>query len=170
MLVPLLELAPELELPGRGLAADALERLDGPGRAARRAAAGGGAVMLLVVDVGNTQTHLGVYDGEELVARLALRDGARVDRRRARRGAAGLLALRGLGFADLDASIVSATVPSLRPQWTAMAQRYLGHEMLLVGPGPEDRACRSATTTRARSARTGSSTPSPATSGWAARA
>ena len=34
-----------------------------------------------------------------------------------------------------NASIVSATVPSLRPQWTAMANRYLGHEMLLVGPG-----------------------------------
>ena len=91
--------------------------------------------MLLVVDVGNTQTHLGAYDGDELVARLALRDRARVDRRRARRGAASLLALRGFGFADIDASIVSATVPSLRPQWTAMAQRYLGHEMLLVGPG-----------------------------------
>ena len=46
-----------------------------------------------------------------------------------------LLALRGLTFADLDASIVSATVPSLRPEWLSMAQRYLDHEMLLVGPG-----------------------------------
>jgi type III pantothenate kinase len=46
-----------------------------------------------------------------------------------------LLALRGLSFADLDASIVSATVPQLRQEWTTMAGRYLGHEMLLVGPG-----------------------------------
>ena len=68
--------------------------------------------------------------------RLALRHRARVDRRRARRGAdATCSRCAGIGFADIDASIVSATVPSLRPQWTAMAQRYLGHEMLLVGPG-----------------------------------
>ena len=36
---------------------------------------------------------------------------------------------------DLDASILSSTVPQLRPEWTAMAERYLGHEMPVVGPG-----------------------------------
>ena len=46
-----------------------------------------------------------------------------------------LLALRALGFDDIDASIVSSTVPALRPEWTAMAARYLGHEMPVVGPG-----------------------------------
>jgi type III pantothenate kinase len=91
--------------------------------------------VLLVVDVGNTQTHLGTYEGTELVHdwRFATVRESTADEL----GAAltNLLALRGIGFADIDASIVSATVPSLRPQWTAMAQRYLGHEMLLVGPG-----------------------------------
>ncbi len=46
-----------------------------------------------------------------------------------------LLELRGLSFEDLSASIVSSTVPHLEPEWTAMAARYLGHEMLVVGPG-----------------------------------
>jgi type III pantothenate kinase len=46
-----------------------------------------------------------------------------------------LLALHGLAFRHLDASIVSSTVPQLRPEWTAMASRYLGHEMPVVGPG-----------------------------------
>src|SRR4051794_30606728 len=91
--------------------------------------------MLLVVDVGNTQTHLGVYAGDELVHdwRFATVRESTADEL----GAAlrNLLALRGFGFADLDASIVSATVPSLRPEWTSMAARYLDHEMLLVGPG-----------------------------------
>jgi type III pantothenate kinase len=92
--------------------------------------------MLLVVDVGNTQTHFGVYasgldeitehwrfatvrdsTGDELGAALA-----------------NLLALRGMSFADVDSSIVSSTVPQLSEQWTAMAARYLGHEMLVVGP------------------------------------
>jgi type III pantothenate kinase len=46
-----------------------------------------------------------------------------------------LLELRELSFGDLDASILSSTVPQLRPEWTAMVERYLGHEMLVVGPG-----------------------------------
>ena len=46
-----------------------------------------------------------------------------------------LLALRDMDFPDLDASILSSTVPQLRPEWTAMAERYLGHEMPVVGPG-----------------------------------
>ncbi|MFL5822040.1 MAG: type III pantothenate kinase [Solirubrobacteraceae bacterium] len=92
--------------------------------------------MLLVVDVGNTQTHFGVCDesegpidqhwrfatvrestGDELTAALA-----------------NLLALRGLSLGDVDASIVSSTVPQLSEQWMQVAERYLGHEMLVVGP------------------------------------
>ena len=48
-----------------------------------------------------------------------------------------------------------------------MAERYLGHEMPVVGPGCGP-GCRSGWTTRARSAPTGSSTPSPRTSASAA--
>ena len=44
VLVPLLELRPTLEVPGRGRAADALRADRGPGRARARPAAGGGAV------------------------------------------------------------------------------------------------------------------------------
>jgi type III pantothenate kinase len=91
--------------------------------------------VLLAVDVGNTQTHFGAYDGERLVEhwRFATVRTATSDEL----GAVlrSLLALRGLAFADIDASIVSSTVPQLRPEWTAMAARYLGHEMPVVGPG-----------------------------------
>ena len=92
--------------------------------------------MLLVVDVGNTQTHFGVYQdgvpdisehwrfatvrdstGDELAAALS-----------------NLLELRGLTFDDVSASIISSTVPQLVPQWTQVADRYLSHRMLVVGP------------------------------------
>jgi type III pantothenate kinase len=92
--------------------------------------------MLLLVDVGNTQTHFGVCHepegpidehwrfatvrdstGDELAAALS-----------------NLLGLRGLSFGDVDASIVSSTVPQLSEHWTQVAERYLGHEMLVVGP------------------------------------
>ena len=91
--------------------------------------------MLLVVDVGNTQTHFGTYRGKELVEhwRFATVRQSTADEL----GAAlrNLLALRGMDLSDIEASIVSSTVPDLRPQWTEMAARYLGHEMPVVGPG-----------------------------------
>src|SRR3954469_18435446 len=91
--------------------------------------------MLLVVDVGNTQTHLGTFEGEALVQhwRFATVRTSTADELGAALRA--LLALRGMAFGDIDASIVSSTVPQLRPEWTATARRYLGHEMLVVGPG-----------------------------------
>jgi type III pantothenate kinase len=91
--------------------------------------------VLLVVDVGNTQTHLGAFRGEELIHdwRFATVRESTADELGARLRS--LLALRELSFGDLDASILSSTVPQLRPEWTALAQRYLGHEMPVVGPG-----------------------------------
>jgi type III pantothenate kinase len=91
--------------------------------------------MLLVVDVGNTQTHIGTFEGEALVQhwRFATVRTSTADELGAALRA--LLALRGMEFADLDASIVSSTVPQLRPEWTAMARRSLDHEMPVVGPG-----------------------------------
>jgi type III pantothenate kinase len=92
--------------------------------------------MLLVVDVGNTQTHFGVYrDGEDTVSEhwrfATVRESTRDELGAA---LANLLALRGLHLGDINRSIVSSTVPQLSEEWTEMAQRYLAHEMLVVGP------------------------------------
>jgi type III pantothenate kinase len=91
--------------------------------------------MLLVVDVGNTQTHFGTYRGEELVEHwrfATVRESTADELGAALRS---LLELRGVTLGDLTASIVSSTVPQLGPEWTAMAGRYLSHEMMVVGPG-----------------------------------
>jgi type III pantothenate kinase len=91
--------------------------------------------MLLVVDVGNTQTHIGTFDGDQLLEhwRFATVRKSTADELGAALRA--LLGLRGVTFDLIDASIVSSTVPQLRPEWTAMSRAYLGHEMLVVGPG-----------------------------------
>jgi type III pantothenate kinase len=91
--------------------------------------------VLLVVDVGNTQTHFGAFRDDAIAEhwRFATERGSTSDEL----GAAlrSLLDLRGLGFEDISASVLSSTVPELAPEWAAMARRYLGHEMLIVGPG-----------------------------------
>lgn len=91
--------------------------------------------MLLVVDVGNTQTHFGAFDGERLVQHwrfATVRESTADELGAALRN---LMELRGLGLADLRASIISSTVPQLAPEWTETCRRYLGHEPIVVGPG-----------------------------------
>ena len=92
--------------------------------------------MLLVVDVGNTQTHFGVFRADEAVVAEHWRFATVRESTSDELGAAlaNLLGLRGMGFADINSSIVSSTVPQLSEQWTAMAHRYLDHDMLVVGP------------------------------------
>jgi type III pantothenate kinase len=92
--------------------------------------------VLLTVDVGNTQTHFGVFKpGDDQVAehwRFATEPQSTGDELGAT--LSNLLALRGLAFGDVQHSIVSSTVPELSEQWTLMSERYLTGRMLVVGP------------------------------------
>jgi type III pantothenate kinase len=92
--------------------------------------------MLLLVDVGNTQTHFGVLGSDSTTVSEHWRFATVRESTGDELGAAlaNLLSLRGMSFGDVDASIVSSTVPQLSEQWTSMAGRYLGHQMLVVGP------------------------------------
>src|SRR6202051_2526009 len=91
--------------------------------------------MLLVVDVGNTQTHFGAFQGEDLLEhwRFATVRQSTADQI----GAAlqNLLELRGYDFKDVDALSVPSTVPQRAPGRPGWARRYLGQEMRAVGPG-----------------------------------
>jgi type III pantothenate kinase len=92
--------------------------------------------VLLVVDVGNTQTHFGVFREDGQIVAEHWRFATVRESTSDELGAAlsNLLALRGMGFENIRSSIVSSTVPQLSEEWTAMAHRYLQHEMLVVGP------------------------------------
>ncbi|MGB7587276.1 MAG: type III pantothenate kinase [Solirubrobacterales bacterium] len=91
--------------------------------------------MLLTVDVGNTQTHLGAFDGERLAEhwRFQTRSGATGDELAER--LAGLLALRRMSLADIDAVCVSSVVPPLGTQYEQLTERYLSAGCLTIGPG-----------------------------------
>ncbi|MDX6627163.1 MAG: type pantothenate kinase [Solirubrobacterales bacterium] len=91
--------------------------------------------MLLVVDIGNTQTHLGAFEGTELSEhwRFQTRAGATGDELAER--ISGLMALSGAAFSDVDAVCVSSVVPPLGNQYEQLTERYLEADCLLVEPG-----------------------------------
>jgi type III pantothenate kinase len=92
--------------------------------------------VLLAVDVGNTQTHLGAFRGDEMVEhwRFQTRAGMTGDELAER--IAGFMALSGLELRGVEALVVSSVVPPLGAQYEQLAERYLdGAQCLLVGPG-----------------------------------
>ena len=80
--------------------------------------------MLLVIDIGNTNTSLGVYDGEKLVAhwRLTTARSRTVDEWGVH--ARNLFALAGLDFKSIDAIAIASVVPPLNFTLKQMAERY----------------------------------------------
>ena len=89
--------------------------------------------MLLAVDVGNTQSHVGVFDGDELVGdwRFATRGDSTADELAL--AIHGSLEFRELELDQLDGAIVSTVVPRLGPEYVRLCERHLGARCLLVG-------------------------------------
>ncbi len=80
--------------------------------------------MLLVIDIGNTNTSLGVFDGENLIAHWRLTtararpvDGWGVHARN-------LFALTGLDFKSIDAIAIASVVPPVNFTLKRMAEDY----------------------------------------------
>ena len=90
--------------------------------------------MLLAVDVGNTQTHLGVFDGTRLVEHWRLATEAEATADELAVMVASLLRLRQIELGAIDASIVSTVVPRLGPEYWRMCERNLTNACLMVGP------------------------------------
>lgn len=90
--------------------------------------------MLLAIDAGNTQTHIGLFGGRELVQhwRLATDRQATADKLATDVGS--LLALRELSLRDVDAAIVSSVVPVLGHEYEQLCERYLHGAGAIVGP------------------------------------
>ncbi len=91
--------------------------------------------MLLAIDVGNTQTHLGMFRGDALVEhwRFATVREATADELALM--LSNLLELRGLRLHDVEAAIGSSVVPQLEQEYEQVSNRYLGGTLAMVGPG-----------------------------------
>jgi type III pantothenate kinase len=91
--------------------------------------------MLLTIDVGNTNTVLGVFDGDRLRVHWRL-----TTRREQTADEYGILlrnlfAGSGLEPRAVDAVALASVVPPLTPVLVELSREYLGREPLVIGPG-----------------------------------
>jgi type III pantothenate kinase len=91
--------------------------------------------MLLAIDVGNTQTHVGAFDGSELVEHWRFATDREATGDQLAVVIHQLLGLRGIELGDIYAEAISSVVPNLLPEYRRMFERYLDREALIVGPG-----------------------------------
>jgi type III pantothenate kinase len=86
--------------------------------------------VLLAVDVGNTQTVFGLFDGDDLTAHW------RVATEAQRTGdELGALVTRFLDLERVDGICLSSTVPALIQEYEHFAERYARVPLLVLGPG-----------------------------------
>jgi len=91
--------------------------------------------MLLAVDVGNTQTVLGLFDGTRLAEHWRVATEAERTGDELAALLSDLLSLRGLGFDDVSAICLSSAVPLLVRSYQELAERHIGAPLLVLGPG-----------------------------------
>ena len=92
-------------------------------------------MMLLVIDVGNTNTVIGLFDGDTLVRDWRIRTAfdSTVDEY-------GMLMLNlyktaGIAVGSVQDIVVSCVVPTLLNVFVPLCEKYFGKKPLVVGPG-----------------------------------
>lgn len=91
--------------------------------------------MLLAVDIGNTQTVLGLIDGDVIAARWRVATDARLTSDEIRVKIAALLAADGHAWTDVDGVVIASVVPTLTSAYEELAEQATGKTPLVVGPG-----------------------------------
>lgn len=86
--------------------------------------------MLLAIDIGNTQTAIGVFDGEQLAHMWRLSTTKTDTSDELRLKVKPLLDSEGIDAAEIDAAIVASVVPGLKRVWRRALMRLLGVEPL----------------------------------------
>jgi type III pantothenate kinase len=91
--------------------------------------------MLFVIDVGNTNIVLGVYEGDELKHNWRIStDRSKTDDEFGML-IKSLFADKGLTFSDIEGIIISSVVPPLMFPLEKMCQKYFDIKPMVIGPG-----------------------------------
>ena len=91
--------------------------------------------MLLVIDVGNTNFVLGLYDGEELVNCWRMTTGGNRTADETGMFIHGLFDAAGVDAKEIKAAIISSVVPDIMYSLTQGIRRYLHIEPMIVSVG-----------------------------------
>ena len=90
--------------------------------------------MLLVIDVGNTNTVIGLYSGKTLIRAWRIRTERNTTEDELNVLLAGLLTTGGIATQTIARTIISSVVPPMANILDAFCRRYLGHAPRWVDP------------------------------------
>ena len=91
--------------------------------------------MLLVIDAGNSDTVLGVYEGEKLLHHWRVRTDRRKTSDEYGIMLRNLYDVSNFSLSDIKAIIIASVVPPLTPTIIDLCVRYFGMTPMVVGPG-----------------------------------
>ncbi len=91
--------------------------------------------MLLAVDVGNTQTVLGLFEGEILEGHWRISTHGSLSSDELRVTVVGLLGLDSRMWSDVGQVVLASVVPRLTVAWEEVARDACDCDILTVGPG-----------------------------------
>lgn len=91
--------------------------------------------MLLTVDIGNSQTAAGLFEGDQLCAHWATTTCATNTVDEVQLTLAGQLAQNGHSLEQVTNVAIASVVPALTNTWDAVARRVTGNVPVVVGPG-----------------------------------
>lgn len=91
--------------------------------------------MILAVDVGNTQTVVGLFDEERIVGHWRISSNAATTADELMIKVDALLGVPGHAWSVVDRVVVASVVPKLTDAWSEAARKATGKEPMVVGPG-----------------------------------
>lgn len=91
--------------------------------------------MILVIDVGNTNITIGVYEGKKLVTTFRMM--SKTPRTSDEYGVmlTDLLHKNDIRVSQIEGSIIASVVPNIMHSLTGAVRRYINEDLLVVGPG-----------------------------------
>lgn len=91
--------------------------------------------MLLAIDIGNTQTAVGLLNGRDVVGHWRLTTSAERTEDELRIYLTGLLNLEGYKLADVTGVALSSVVPALTTAFRTVSHSFTDGPVVVVGPG-----------------------------------
>lgn len=83
--------------------------------------------MLLVIDVGNTNTVMGLFDGEKTIVDFRIRTESRTTEDEFNVLVSGLFKNENINFKEITNTVISSVVPQMMNILEAFCKKYLGH-------------------------------------------